>query len=129
MRLEHRRRTHDYAAADLSHERDGIFLYGDGVRWGMPDRAGSISPAHLVGQRAAKVLGHFGGCGKVAAALRRETKFTQAVGVIAHARGIERQRHEGVKRQPTARLLNGLGVTTEGDVIGYYKENNKQEAA
>ena len=27
------------------------------------------------------------------------------------------------------RLLNGLGVTTEGDVIGYYKENNKQEAA
>jgi alkylhydroperoxidase family enzyme len=26
------------------------------------------------------------------------------------------------------RLLNGLGVTTEGDVIGYYKENDKQEA-
>ena len=57
---------------------------------------------HLVGQRAAKVLGHFGGSGKVAAALRREAKLAQAVGVVAHAGGVKGQRHEAVKAQPAA---------------------------
>ena len=56
---------------------------------------------HLMRQRVAKVLGHFGGGGKVAAALGGEAQLAQVVGVIAHAGRIQGQGHEAVKAQPT----------------------------
>ena len=67
----------------------------------------------LRGEGLAKQSGHFWRGHEVTAlplhALRHPAEFIARVGVIAQTGAVQRQRHEGIKRQPAASLPNCLG--------------------
>ena len=67
---------------------------------------------HLPSQRPAKMRRQLGRSDEIAAAARaprgHEAEFQRIVGVIAQARRVQRQRHETVKADPAAGLVNHL---------------------
>ena len=57
-RAERRHRADADAAAGVPHECDGLFRHGDGDHRRLPDRARSLPPQELVGQRARQPRHH-----------------------------------------------------------------------
>ena len=62
---------------------------------------------HLLGQGRAKQRRQLGRGDEVAATLGQAAELTVASGVVAHARRVQRHRHEAVKRQPAPAARDG----------------------